>query len=879
MKRTSLLFHTEIIKIALTMLCLLGLSVTAVPQEAIAQPPELLVAIHVSELTWALETMPAVPPTPTGPPYFTGYQWWYTTWHYFVAYESLKEALRSDGTPFVVVSDSDIAAGKLRNADGSPRYPILISLTSEAIADNEISPLRDYVNAGGFLFVGSSAFTRYPDGTNRGDFALGAEMGVHMANSNPAESNEWNWYLNEHFTKATNHRLVSHIPSGTLTWSGPSDGDEVPWGITPTDVPPPRPSFTWSVVANGATVLANGESSPLLTVKSYGKGQFIYHGAMQPLVGHGVTDPSTYVYFIYRKAIEWAFESLGVPIVKLSPWQYPYDAALVIRHDDEEDLTQIKAIEASAQFEHSLGARGDYYFCTGALRTYTGYDKTSIISSMRNAVTLYGATIGSHNGGPYPGLQPSDYSYWHWGPDEVLDLNPPGYANGKAYASASILMSYNDIEGWLAGTDNGRPGCGASGTCPRIFVAPFFNATREDSKDVLAQLGTIAVGEEKIGPFPHFTLSYRVSGKRFNHVSLPTSDWYVGTTIPPALEMGHTSSSIKAAVDFYHDVGGLLINYYGHEPSNNGALEQLYVTYSMSKPRLWTANAVGVYDWWLSRSHVIVAPTISTTVNTVTVTSSISGATDPETAIELALPHISGQNIVNMSVLLNGVPAGASEYRTNNTGVKVRVGTTVSTATVQYSVQTNTPALSALSVSPTSVAGGNTSRGTVTLSAAAPSGGAVISLSDNSSAASEPATVTVPGGSTSATFTITTTPVAISTPVTISASYGGVTKTATLTVTPPALSALSLNPTSVRGGSTSQGTVRLSGPAPNSGTVVSLSDNSSVASEPASVTIPGGSTSATFTITTTPVNRSRSVTISAVYNGVTRTATLRVTRY
>ena len=64
--------------------------------------------------------------------------------------------------------------------DGSPRYPILISLASEAIADNEIAPLRDYVATGGFLFVGSSAFTRNPDGTTRGDFALANEIGLHM---------------------------------------------------------------------------------------------------------------------------------------------------------------------------------------------------------------------------------------------------------------------------------------------------------------------------------------------------------------------------------------------------------------------------------------------------------------------------------------------------------------------------------------------------------------------------------------------------------------------------------------------------------------------------------------------------------------------------
>ena len=152
------------------------------PPFAIATPNPV-VAIHVSELTQALETMPATPPTPTGLG-TSGKQWWYTSWHYFVAYDTLEEALRSDGTPYVEVSDADIAAGNLLNSDGSPRYPIVISLASEAINTTEISPLLSYVNAGGFLFIGSSAFTRNPDGTTRGDFALANQMGIHMVNPN-----------------------------------------------------------------------------------------------------------------------------------------------------------------------------------------------------------------------------------------------------------------------------------------------------------------------------------------------------------------------------------------------------------------------------------------------------------------------------------------------------------------------------------------------------------------------------------------------------------------------------------------------------------------------------------------------------------------------
>ncbi|MGH7990262.1 MAG: hypothetical protein ACREDS_08765, partial [Limisphaerales bacterium] len=103
--------------------------------------------------------------------------------------DSVKEALRSDGTAFTVIGDSNIVAGVLTNVDGSPKYPIVISLASEAVGDNEISQLTNYVAAGGFLFVGSSSFTRNPDGTTRGDFAIANAMGIHMVNPSLT-----NWY-------------------------------------------------------------------------------------------------------------------------------------------------------------------------------------------------------------------------------------------------------------------------------------------------------------------------------------------------------------------------------------------------------------------------------------------------------------------------------------------------------------------------------------------------------------------------------------------------------------------------------------------------------------------------------------------------------------
>jgi hypothetical protein len=101
-----------------------------------------------------------------------------TNWQYFTMPESVKEALRSDGTPWTVVSDLDIASGVLTNADGTPKYPILIALACECIRDDEIAPLANYVAAGGFIFAGSSSFTRGTDGTNRPNFALTNQMGL-----------------------------------------------------------------------------------------------------------------------------------------------------------------------------------------------------------------------------------------------------------------------------------------------------------------------------------------------------------------------------------------------------------------------------------------------------------------------------------------------------------------------------------------------------------------------------------------------------------------------------------------------------------------------------------------------------------------------------
>ena len=663
-----------------------------------------VVAIHVSELTKALTAIPAQPPTPMGEGN-TGFQWFYKSWRYDVLYESLEEALRSDGTPFVEVSDQDIAAGRLLNSDSTPHYPILFSLASEAISDDEIVPLRQYVAAGGFLFVGSSSFTRYPSGATRGDFAIGKEMGVHMVKQEVT-----NWIKNNRFTRQKNQRLVSAIPEGTLIWNMQESADQIPQdSLEETTIHFYNQEF--KIRVTDALVIAKGEEFPILTTKGYQRGRFIYYSPFQPLIGHDGYNPSLYAYLIFRNAIEWAFQSSALPIIRLSPWQYQYDAAMIIRHDFEQDPGKIQSIGASAHYESWLGVRGDYYFCTGMLRpgtgdlAFTNPQRSSIVSSLRQAVQFDRATIGSHNGGlptpnsplpidlrwtilayslptPSPYIEKALSFNWHWGPDEVLDFTIPGYPSGLTYANTSIAGSFSDIEGWLAGLDNGRAGCGVHANCPRLWVSPNFNSSREKSFQILEQLGVQTAGEQKISPFPHWTLSTTSPGKHYRFVSLPVSDWFVGERIAQSIEE-HTELSLKEAVDFYYDLGALL-NFYSHLPAMEGNKVDSYIHYGLSKPYMWATNAVGIYDWWVIRSGISMTPTFTKRdgINIIRVT--LAGSNDPEAAIEVTIPGLKAPDETNLRIFYNGRPAEGKNYRITRYGIKIKIGTTTTSLEIRY---------------------------------------------------------------------------------------------------------------------------------------------------------------------------------------------------
>jgi hypothetical protein len=200
-----------------------------------------------------------------------------------------------------------------------------------------------------------------------------------------------------------------------------------------------------------------------------------------------------------------------------------------------------------------------------------------------------------------------------------------------------------------------------------------------------------------------------------------------------------------------------------------------------------------------------------------------------------------------------------------------------SSANAQLTVNPN--GLTNLTLNPVSVIGGNPSVGTITVATPAPSGGSIVQLnSSNTAVAQVPASVTIPAGQTSANFNITTSPTANDSSSTIRGTLGTGTVQAVLTVNAPTVASFTLSPTTVVGGNTSLATITLTGRSPSGGAVISLgSSDASIATVPATMTVPSGTTTGTFLVTSKVVPLDSGVTISESYHGLPRTADLLVT--
>jgi uncharacterized protein (TIGR03437 family) len=156
----------------------------------------------------------------------------------------------------------------------------------------------------------------------------------------------------------------------------------------------------------------------------------------------------------------------------------------------------------------------------------------------------------------------------------------------------------------------------------------------------------------------------------------------------------------------------------------------------------------------------------SVTVNGVSHTSTFVSAN--QLTITLGAPELANPGTLSV-VVTNPPPGGGSSQ--------------AAAFTVQPSIIA--PTLLSLTLSTTSVVGGNSLTGTVTLASAAPTGGVQVTLSSNNSSVQVPqAPVTIASGQSTGTFVINTTTVASTQTATITASLGTSNGTAVLTVSP-----------------------------------------------------------------------------------------------
>jgi hypothetical protein len=169
---------------------------------------------------------------------------------------------------------------------------------------------------------------------------------------------------------------------------------------------------------------------------------------------------------------------------------------------------------------------------------------------------------------------------------------------------------------------------------------------------------------------------------------------------------------------------------------------------------------------------------------------------------------------------------------------------------------------------------GDTLTGTIVLNSPAFLGGMSVALStDSPSALQLPAAVTVPSLGTSVTFPVTALAVAAPTPLTITATapgLPGVTVSATVIPGPAlAFTSFTLSPWSMIGpGVTTNGTVTINQLAPSGGVTISLfANNTSPVKLAASVAIPAGKNTASFSIQGNSVSAATAVSLMANYGG------------
>jgi len=183
--------------------------------------------------------------------------------------------------------------------------------------------------------------------------------------------------------------------------------------------------------------------------------------------------------------------------------------------------------------------------------------------------------------------------------------------------------------------------------------------------------------------------------------------------------------------------------------------------------------------------------------------------------------------------------------------------------------------VTSLSCGPQSLTGGGTSACNLTLSGAAPTGGAKVQLSSSSTQISVPTFIQVPEGSPNAVFALSSSLIDHDENVTLTANLASSSAQTKLSLAGLKLVSLTCAPKSLRSGLPFTCQAGMNSSQATGSVVLSVSSSDSRVKVPASVTIQAGQSA--FQANTTVVPLNQSVTVSASYHGVTIQATVTLT--
>lgn len=556
-----------------------------------------------------------------------------------------------------------------------------------------------------------------------------------------------------------------------------------------------------------------------------------------------------------NQALLWS--GTASPYTNLTPSSFNQSYCFGVYHGQQ--VGWVESVQYITITQHAA-------FWSGAAATFQDFHPLALGFGFSKALGVFaGQQVGYISNTAYPapnplgGYETGEHAVlWNGTAGSAVDLHPAGFDSsaavatngvqqgGWAYSAASAGGSHLHAMMWL----------GAAGSAVDLHPAGYVD-TR-----VNAMSGSVQVGEGWDGPSSQSSSARHAlawAGTAASVIDLNQS-------LPPGYK--------NAAATGVDETGNIVGYAYNTPPVGSGLpADAIAVMWIPGPPKPWAISSVSI-------TPSSVAPGGSAT-GTVT----LAG---PAPAGGATITFLSTNTSVAPSPASIVIPEGQTSGTfpvTTNAAVSLTVPTAIGIwasdgAVSKFATLTVVPVVRLTGISITPVQGGLPTSGFVTLNIPAQSGGAAVTLTSSyPTAVTLPATVTVPQGATSAFFQVTTTAVKNVVNIPVSASYSGVTVTGTATLHPApvvALAAISVV-TPVTGGESLQGTVVLTNPATGTGVTVNLvSGAPALATVPATVLVPAGSTIASFTGTTVKVASTKTTKIYAAYHGITLSTTLTV---